>query len=1088
MLHLICGRKGCGKTEYIANSISRAGKQGTLLLVPETRSHISERLLCRVCGNSLSSFCEVTSFRRLAARVKSEVGGLASASVGGGERILLLHSAVKGVSKALKTLRPLASRPESLENILTAIDEFKSYGISAEQLASVSKSLSGALRDKIFDLSLIYSAYDGALGDDSLDAYDEISRLAELLSEHDFFRGKTVYLDSFTGFTSAEFDIIENAAVYADDVYVTLTLPENCRKGDENGIFDKTLDTMAKISAHAEKHGIGIEKIYLEKDCPSALSVLETSLFSDSREVFDGETPITIVRAEDVFAECELAAAYIIDRLRDDGARLRDFTVAVSDEGTYLPVVEQVFMRYGIPVYISEKTPITEKPAVTLITSALDCVIRDFRTASVTDYIKSGFSGICSKTLAVFENYLFTHSPRGREFASDFTRNPLGLTAEETDESRGLLRIINCAREKIYKPLKTLSDRLRTGKTAIKCAEAILDFTDEIHLSRRFDAYAYLAEQNGRLREAQEYRLLYEILTDAVSAIGIALGETRVSCDELLVLFKLVVSQYALDTIPASLDCISVFGLDRADGERNRHMMILGAEEGLFPASDSGTGLLSDSDRRELSDLGIELSPDSDSRMFESYRVIHSVINGAEDDLYISSPSSGLNGEEIAESHTVSHIRKLFPSHSEHYPLSEARLRALRPCLDESIARGFSEELFPEHEILKTRRSVREPITDRGNIEGVFGKRISMSASRADAFSSCRFAYFMKYGLKIKPRERAEVTPILIGNMMHYVIEHAVKVMTAENDFSEGRARALSESLCAEYIALISKKSGGLDSHTEFLLSRLKRAVVSAVRDICRELSKGKFVPTEFELKFSEDGDLPPIIIEGDKCSIVFRGAIDRVDCLRRNGRIYFRVVDYKSGKKEFSLDEAVNGVGMQMLLYMFALEDMGFSRYGEEPFGAGVIYIPTAPDASPVRNGQRKHTREGVILGDADIIDAMEEGDVKEYLPVSYTANKSSDDGNARCISDKSSVLYPAQFRAVKERLFGILRKIGNELSCGNIAPNPYVQSQRTSCDWCPYRTVCAFDCIHGNDSFRPLIDVKSGDITKNCGGEENE
>ncbi|MFR6184375.1 MAG: PD-(D/E)XK nuclease family protein [Lawsonibacter sp.] len=70
--------------------------------------------------------------------------------------------------------------------------------------------------------------------------------------------------------------------------------------------------------------------------------------------------------------------------------------------------------------------------------------------------------------------------------------------------------------------------------------------------------------------------------------------------------------------------------------------------------------------------------------------------------------------------------------------------------------------------------------------------------------------------------------------------------------------------------------------------------------------------------------DLPPVELTVDGVTISVTGFVDRVDGWVHDGRLYLRVVDYKTGKKSFDLTEVWNGLGLQMLLYLFALEDRG--------------------------------------------------------------------------------------------------------------------------------------------------------------------
>ena len=100
---------------------------------------------------------------------------------------------------------------------------------------------------------------------------------------------------------------------------------------------------------------------------------------------------------------------------------------------------------------------------------------------------------------------------------------------------------------------------------------------------------------------------------------------------------------------------------------------------------------------------------------------------------------------------------------------------------------------------------------------------------------------------------------------------------------------------------------------------------------------------TGFEVGFGtgEEGALPAIPIPNGKINALLRGYVDRVDVWKSPGSEYYRVVDYKTGKKDFDYCDVFNGVGLQMLLYLFALKKSGSSLLDEHSIPAGVQYFP---------------------------------------------------------------------------------------------------------------------------------------------------
>ena len=1090
MLYFILGRVKSGKTSFLINEIQKQKRENTLFLVPETYSHSMERLLCEICGNPVSSYAEVTNFRRLATKIKSELGGLATETITGGKRILLLHSAIASCLPALSGLGKAVKNPDRLSDVLLIIDEFKAYGVTPEEIMSAKNEVSESLGVKLSDLAIIYAAYEANLSEGEYDAYDELSHTAKLLGNSDFWKERTLFLDGFSGFNAAEYEIFESAAKNCRDVYIALELCDGAEEEDENGIFDNAIKTRKKLLNICEKCGIAYEEIHLEKPAMSAIEHLDRAIYSGSLKPFEGDaSEITVTSASGSFEECELAAAYILDKVRN-GARFRDFSVALADSGAYLGICERVFSRYGIPVYMSEAEAVTSKPVIALILAALECALRGFRTDSVMEYIKTGFSGISSGSLDIFENYLYMWSPSPKLWAKgeDFVKNPLGLTALETEESAKLLRIINRVRRKVYEPIKRLSVALSRRGTGEDFAKALYDFINEINLPRRCNAYAYIAESSGRMNDAREYESITKILYEAIDSLGRVFAEKTLTKEEFCHLFRIVISQYELATIPTTLDSVSVEDISRADGSRCRFRIILGAVEGVFPRGSDGGGLLSENDRQELSDCGIELAPGELSRIFEEYRTVHDTLCSGEEGLYISYSTLSQSGELLEEAAVVSRIKELYNIEEKSYSLQEVRNRAKIPFFDSVIASGEACSSFEnDAELSEKLRTVKEnrnnsrgPVRDKENIRRIFGEKIKLSASRADLFASCRYAYFMKYGLYAKPHEKAEISAIEAGSLMHYVLENVIKKLSEEGNFDVDKAVTLSKEYVGEYVKNALSGAGEITGRTEFLIKRLERTVCEAVSDICRELKKSSFRPVEFELSFSKDGDLPPLEIEGENSIVEFRGAVDRVDTYEKDGKLYFRVIDYKSGKKEFSLDETVNGIGMQMLLYLFALEEMGVKRFGKEASPAGVMYVPLTVKLSDKRGtpaGVKR--REGVVLSEKNIIDAMEIGEEKLYIPVSFGKNGEFKRG--------SNVLSGRELSLIKERVRALVSKIGDELSLGEVSPNPYVNKSHTACDWCDYKSVCAFDEKRTDDSMRELIEIRASDILEKDGGEED-
>lgn len=125
-------------------------------------------------------------------------------------RTLLMSAALEQVSDRL-TVYPAAGRGPGIRagNAVHAdgIPPMRCRPRQLEQAAAAVEE--EALRQKLQDLSLILGAYDALTASAYVDPLDDLSVLADRLSESRIFCGARVFVDSFKGFTGQEMRVLE---------------------------------------------------------------------------------------------------------------------------------------------------------------------------------------------------------------------------------------------------------------------------------------------------------------------------------------------------------------------------------------------------------------------------------------------------------------------------------------------------------------------------------------------------------------------------------------------------------------------------------------------------------------------------------------------------------------------------------------------------------------------------------------------------------------------------------------------------------------------------------------------------------------
>lgn len=1085
MLTLITGRSGSGKTTAILKSIRRrcrAGEKDLILLVPEQFSHEAERRLCAFCGDSVSLHGEVLSFSLLAARVFAQSGGLADPILDEGGRLLTLLAALRAVEGQLRLFRPLARRPEFLSDLLRSLDEFKTCRIQAQALEQAAEQVPGPLGDKLRDLSLVLGAYTAICSQGHFDPRDRLDKLRDDILALDFGRGKHIYIDNFTDFTAQESAVLEALLKTGASITVSLCCDDIYDMEGEEA-FAIPRRTAGRLLRLAAACSLPCHVQALEQPAQGrapALGLLEQRLFSGPlpAEVPAADACLALRPCPDLRAECRLAAAEVRRLVREEGLRYRDIAVAANGFSDYEAAAEGIFQDFQVPVYFSRKTDLLQKPLPALVCAALDCVQNGYAYTDIFRYLKTGLAGLERDDCDILENYVLKWNIRGPLWTREkpWSLHPQGFQAELGEADAALLSRIDQLRRRVAQPLARLEDRGRAAKTARQQVLALYDFLSDLELESALSRRAQAFRSQGQEALAEEYVQLWDILVACLEQCAAILGDISMEQGEFARLLPLLLSQYDVGSIPVSLDRVSIGELERLRGRRVKCLILMGATGDRLPRSGDSRDLLSDPEREALAQLGLELPGGESEALLRELHLIYSGLTLPSQRLVLSYPA-GEGGEKSQPSFVVKRIQALFALEPEDYAAAAraAALSAPLPALTLAAAEPESPLGLAIREALsqdpawagRLEAVLRAAQTPRGSlspaaVRELYGKNVQMSSSRVDKYSSCRFAYFLQYGLKARPRKKAELDAPEIGTFLHFVLESVAREVKLRGGFSQVADRDL-EDLTTQYVtAYAENKLGGLDgksSRFRYLFSRLAKKARAVVLDMAGELRRSDFVPLDFELRFAQGGDLPPFRAGDGELEMQVTGVVDRVDGYLHEGKLYLRVADYKTGKKRFDLSDIWYGMGMQMLMYLFMLEDAGPGRYGAPVVPAGVLYAPardaliSAPrgaSAQDIRAQRAKELRRsGLILGEPALIQAMERGDSPEYIPVKF-----GKDGTA-----SGSLATAEQFGLLRRHIEKLLGDIAGELKAGGIPADPWTQGGQSACDFCDYAAACHFD-----------------------------
>ncbi len=1108
MLRLITGKAGTGKTALVINEIRDAVERrqgGRILIVPEQYSHEAERELCRVCADTMSRYAEVLSFTGLARRVASRQGGGCTPYLDKGGRLLCMALALSGISTRLRVYGAAARKAELQSTLLSAVDEMKTACVTPEMLVAAAEECGGALGDKLADLALIAEAYDAVVANGRADPADRLTVLVRQIPESELDGDFHIYVDGFTDFTRQEREIL--TALMKNGVELTVCLTMDAPDGD-NEIYALSRRSAGALLAAAHELGLETraEKCTINGGKNEALSFFADNMFTwSSASGIDTDGAVSLFCAESVIAECELAAARARELVRDRGCRWRDIAVAVRGFDDYRTLLESVFEHYEVPLFVSKKSDLMQRPLPTMIALAYEIVSGGWAVDDVVSYIRTGLTGLGTDECDTLENYIFKWQLQGGAWtgSGDWRQHPDGYGNVCDDEAKERLREINALRRRVSGPLLAFEKKAREGETATAQAAALAELFAALKLPERLEERSRELYADGRESLAQEYLQLWDIIVSALEQSAAILGDAPMSMDEFGKLFTLMLSKYDVGTIPVSLDRVSAGDFDRMRRRSIKHLIVLGADDERVPRAGAETGMFSDDERRRLLEMDIDLGGAGECELWREFSLIYNCLTLPSESLMMSYSAVSADGAEQRPSFVMNRAAALFDMRIKRADATDARMSAEAPAMtlaahalrgggerEQAAAEYFRRERPERFERLLAASETGRGRLSRGAVEALYGRELKLSASRVDRFASCKFAYFCQYGLKAKPYEPAGFTPPEIGTFMHYVLENTareVKTMGGFRAVSDEQVEELTDKYVRAYVKEELNDFQEKSARFVYLFERLTRDVSRIVSDMAEELRRSDFEPLSFELDFANATELPPVELGEGEGKLTLTGIADRVDGWLHNGKLYIRVVDYKTGKKKFSLSDVWYGMGLQMLLYLFALEEDGEKLYGHDIAPAGVMYVPARnamvaaqrdPGDEEAEGLRREESRRsGLVLDDAEVIEAWENGADKRYIPVK-TGGRASAESLAG--AERLGLLS----RHIKETL----TEMAGQLRRGDIAADPFYRSQQeNACMNCDYSNVCHFVNGCGGESCKFMPKLPAEKVwTMLEGGEE--
>lgn len=1116
MLHFILGRARSGKSirifQQMLKALEEEGNKTLILLVPEQLSYETERDLMEA-GNLKSLMrLEVLSFQRLAHRVFTQVGRVPGQELNELGRIMLLRHILNTVGPSLRLYQGLAGKEGFLSYLNQLLVEMMRNGITPEDLSF--SDVPTILAHKVQDIAFLYRKYMELLTPLLYDREEQFQLLAKKIPGAFFLQNARIWVDGFRGFTGQEYLVLEALLSRVQSMTVALTLDQE--GGDP---FQPTERTWQRLLQLAKGQKQPVMEEYLSSNYIPFASIqhLERYLYRyPSRPFLKTGSEIQIIEALNPLEEVEEVAREILFLVREKGYRFREVALVTGSRERYQPLIEQVFPEFQIPFFLDAKRSMMESPIIRCILSALRIAMGGFQYEDLFHFLKTGFGPLKRDEWEVLEQYILEWGIQGEGMQETFTYPP----------SQGALVYLQRLQKTLFQFLLPFSRDLAALEKAAQYTQVLQAFLQRLKLKEQVADWLHYLEEKGQ----EDYRIqvsqTLEMVEEVFFQLHQLLGDEQMTVQQYYTILESGFCQCELGVIPPTLDQVLVGDLERSRSRTVVALFILGVNDGILPGPNRDQGLFLDGEKELLQEKGLPLV-DSFTLAQEERFDLYSLLSRPTGALSFSYALSDSQGQPQEPSLLIKRLQQLFPGVKTHQRDEEAvtspahtfhRLMLhLQQYKKEGELSSQWRQVFawyyqqPEWRDVISHLLQRlypsgpmKPLGPEG-VQNGFPSPLRMSISRLERFLRCPFAHFVAYLLQPLERQEYRVQSFDMGNMMHQALdifftqlkERGCKLGEVEESWAWDLMETILQDLGERYHqGLFLQEVRG--PYYLRVLKRLGRRIISVVKE---QLKRGEFQVAVSEVTFEEGGMIPPLKIILPSRVMYLEGRIDRVDTWEKEGGIVVRVIDYKTGRYQFSLGEAYHGLHLQPLLYLAALLRGGEKLFHSEVIPGGLFYQPIldpllkkGEGGEDVEAGILKALRlQGLLIGEGDLLLGHDrEVGAGERSPVVPLIRKK--DGE---LAKNSRVISPQDLDLFYSHLFQYITEGGGEMLQGVIEPQPVRvnrDSDTTPCRYCDYGAICGFDPSLPNYRYRDVLIKGDGAVLKDlregepCRGQNNK
>ncbi|AVK60971.1 ATP-dependent helicase [Lactobacillus sp. CBA3605] len=881
---------------------------------------------------------------------------------------------------------------------------------------------------------------------------------------------------------------------------------------------------------------------------------------------------IQLFRTDTRQTELAQVARQIRQLVATKGYHYRDFLVLTRHLDRYQTMLAPIFQTMAIPFFVDLQRSMADHPLVELIGALFDLDAKHYQYQDVMRILKTELlvpmvdgqpmdRQAYRQAVDLTENFILKSGYAGNRWLQSQDWEYFQLTAGdagvETDKNAAITAQINLIHHfvaDIFPPFFKEMAQAVDGRAA---ATTLFNFLNQHGVAKQLIAWRDQALAQQAVATAAEPEQTWQTFCQMLDEFVTTLGAEPFDSTDFLALLQAGFEGASYSQIPATLDQVLISESGMVQSQQRQVVFMIGATDLVMPDRIMSNELLSDVDKAAMQPTLAEIPGDhylSDTAVIQlgDERCLNYLaFMNAQQTLFLSAPLKDDQETDLNLSNYVKQLQQHFklpvttylsapdPTQTKVAPFIGTKWRTLthviqvyREVLTANTDRNrVGEPLRPAPIWVWLRRrltqdsqfgalaqqlltglsyhNVPTPLT-AASVQALYGNQIYTSISKLEEFYRNQYAYFLKYGLKLRERDVFELSAASTGEFFHAVLDGLIKAIRADHlalaSVTDGRLDHYLDQVTATVLAqpqfMILASSQRMGYVQQQMINTVRQMAV-AIRN---QSTFSAAQPQQTELLFGNVGQnkgLRALDFQVDAThSVHVRGKIDRLDRIQVADQSYLGIVDYKSSTHRFDFQQAYYGLAMQMLTYLDAVLANEQAIVGTDTPApakvklAGALYMhiqnPTLKP-SDVKTGfeaavLKANKYKGILLDDPDLLtqldsDLQQQSGVSKIYPFRRKTSGAYNHANTRT----PSLVTETQLTQLLAHNQELIVAAAQAIFAGAVALNPVrLTDKTTALQYSPYLSIMQFDAMLAENNYRDMPPLTAAEVLQRLADEQ--